>query len=421
MPAHKAEGMTMATALVERREQLGEKQKLLSTVFQEAGQDRDFTKVKCLGDDLDTMAKVEKVRALNKELTELADECRKLEVEEYAKGAQRVQDEMSRVSLPAIHPNGEKRDRSVGEMFVESEEYQVWQKQGKGHRGTFSVLLDIGLKTLFQTTAGWAPESTRIGRVIDEPTRPIQALDLIPVGQTDQAAVVYMEETTRTHAAAEKAEGVAFAESAFVLTEQTSTVRKITDSIPVTDEQLEDVSQVRSYLDMRLRFGVRQRLDNQVINGDGVAPNLEGILNATGIQTQAKGTDPTFDAIHKAMTKIRVTGRANPSGILLHPNDWEAIRLTTTADGIYIMGNPSIVGPMTLFGLPVAVGDVIVENTGLVGDFATFCALFERRGINLVVGFSGTQFAEGKALLRADMRAAFVVFRPAAFATVTGI
>ncbi len=330
---------------------------------------------------------------------------------------------MVRPSLPQnIHPAAEDtRTKSIGVLFTESEQYQAWRKNGKGEKAVLSLTFDVGLKTLFQTSAGWAPESTRISRVIDEPTRPIQALDLIPVGQTDQAAVVYMEETTRTHASAEKAEGVAFAESTFVLTEQTSNVRKITDSIPVTDEQLEDVSQVRSYLDMRLRFGIRQRLDNQVINGDGVAPNLEGILNATGIQTQAKGADPTFDAIHKAMTKIRVTGRANPTGILLHPNDWEAIRLTTTADGIYIMGNPSTVGPMTLFGIPVAVGDVIAENTGLVGDFATFCALFERRGINLLVGYSGTQFAEGKALLRADLRAAFVVFRPAAFCTVTGI
>ncbi len=121
------------------------------------------------------------------------------------------------------------------------------------------------------------------------------------------------------------------------------------------------------------------------------------------------------------MTKVRVTGRANPNAVVLHPNDWEAIRLTRTADGIYILGNPAEAGPMTLFGLPVAVGDVITENTGLVGDFANFCMIFERRGIRLMAGYSGTQFAEGKQLLRADMRVAFVVFRAAAFCTVTGI
>jgi HK97 family phage major capsid protein len=76
---------------------------------------------------------------------------------------------------------------------------------------------------------------------------------------------------------------------------------------------------------------------------------------------------------------------------------------------------------MTLFGVPVVQGDVITENTGLVGDFANYCALFDRRGVDIQAGFSGTQFVEGKQTLRADLRAAFVVFRPAAFCTVTGL
>ena len=116
-------------------------------------------------------------------------------------------------------------------------------------------------------------------------------IDVIPSGQTGQASIVYMEETTRTHSAAERAEAGAYAESTFVLEEKTSTVRSIGDSIPVTDEQLADVPQVQSYLNQRLAFGVRQRLDGQVLNGNGTAPNLKGITNTTGIQTVAKGSD----------------------------------------------------------------------------------------------------------------------------------
>jgi hypothetical protein len=36
-------------------------------------------------------------------------------------------------------------------------------------------------------------------------------------------------------------------------------------------------------------------------------------------------------------------------------------------------------------------------------------------------GFIGTQFIEGKMTLRADLRAAFVIYRGAAFAKVTGL
>lgn len=405
--------------LIQVREELGAKHDLLGQVLKEAGDDHDFTKVKALGGDLDTAAKVERFRELNSEMGDLAKKARQLELAEAGKAWQDVRTEMDEPVGTPPHPDSKSGNKSIGARLIASEEYKAFRED---HSGGLSVHFgDVSLKTLMETTAGWAPESTRIDRIIEAASRPIQVLDLIPMGGTDSASVVYMEETLRTHSAAEKIEGAAYAESAFELTERSNQVRKITDSIPVTDEQLEDESQVRSYLDQRLRFGIRQRLDNQVLNGNGTPPNLEGILQVTGIQTQAKGTDPRFDAIHKAITKCRVTGRSNPNAVVLHPNDWETIRLTRTADGIYILGNPATAGPMTLFGLPVALGDVIVENTGLVGDFANFCQLFERAGIDVQVGFVGDQFKEGKQTLRAAMRAAFAVFRPAAFCKVTGL
>jgi HK97 family phage major capsid protein len=406
--------------LVEVREKLDSRQALVGKVLEEAGEDLDFANVKCLGENLDTQAKVDTFRALNDELADLQRDVLAIKaLEDGRKTFEGVEGiKADPVGLPP-QPSARGGEKSIGQRLVESDEYREFMDDHtKGFAMSFP---DVELKTLMSTTAGWAPESGRIGRVVDAVTRPIQVLDLIPFGQTDANSIVYMEETLRTHSAAEKLEGVTYAESAFELTERSVQVRKITDSIPVTDEQLEDEAQVRSYLDQRLRFGLRQRLDTQTLGGDGVPPNLEGILNVAGIQTQAKGADPRFDASHKAMTLVRVTGRAFPDSVVLHPNDWEAIRLTRTADGIYILGNPAVAGPMTLFGLPVAIGDVITENTGLVGDFGNFCQLFERRGVDVQVGFTGTQFVEGKQTMRADLRAAFVVFRPAAFCTVTGL
>lgn len=420
----------MSSKLVETREKLDRMQDLAGQVLKEAGEDLDFSNVEVFGDEMSTGEKVEKFRALNTELADLTDEVKKLEL------AEQVKDQLHNIAEARNRPaggqpahsqpssNGDGRPRggsikAIGDRFIESEEYETYLKDRTQPVGV--SFDDVELKTLMSTTAGWAPDSDRTGRTVEAVTRPIQVLDLIPVAETDSNSVTYWEETTRTHSAAEVAEGSAYAEDAFEWTERTSQVRKIATSIPVTDEQLEDRAQVRSLLDQRLSFGVRQRLDSQVLNGNGTPPNLEGILNVTGIQTQAKGSDPTFDAIHKAMTKVRVTGRAMPGAIVLHPNDWEEIRLTRTADGIYILGNPAISGPMTLFGIPVVLGDVIAEGTGLVGDFSNFCRLYDRRGISIQVGFVGAQFTEGKQTIRADMRAAFVVERPAAFSTVTGI
>lgn len=430
--------------LVAKRNELVAKSEVLGKVFEAAGSEVDLSKVKKIGEEdcstWSTRQKAEKIKSLNDELTDLGKEVEALagvgnaqDTLDHIKGLREPQT----VKHPKPGAPGSFEIKTLGELVCDTPQFKSMIERGRGgEKGPMFLELDVYpsdvfaahevksrhfMKTLFQTSAGWSPESTRIGRVIDAVTRPIQVLDIIPMERTSQAAVVYMEETTRTHSSAEKAEAAAYAESAFALTERSSTVRKITDSIPVTDEQLDDVPMVEGYLNNRLQFGVRQRLDGQILTGDGSAPNLAGILNTSGIQTQAKSTDPTPDAIFKAMTKVRVTGRANPNAIVLHPNDWQDIRLLRTADGLYIWGSPSEAGPERIWGLPIVQTDAETENTGLVGDFANFCALFERKGVAVEMGYVNDDFTKGKKTLRAQMRAAFVVFRAAAFCTVTGV
>lgn len=419
--------MVASAKLVAKRKELDAKRASLAKVFAEAGENYDFTLAPVL-ELLGATSSVEavaKVREQKKEIEDLYDEAKELsDLEVIGSDLGQMAGDLL---APPTHQHADptqarSRRRPLGDLIVEASEFKAYTED-KTPR-TF-MLENHGLRdikaTLFETDAGWDPEDIRIGLVVDEPTRPVQILDIIPVGQTGMSTVKYMEETTRTHAAAERAEGAAYGESTFVLEEKTSEVRSIGDSIPVTDEQLEDVAMIQSYLNQRLTFGLRQRLDLQVIQGDGTAPNLEGILNTASILTQAKGIDPVPDAVHKALTKVRVTGRAFPDHVLMHQNDWQDIRLLRTADGIYIWGSPSEAGPERIWGIPVVQSDALTENTAIVGDFGNFSMIFERRGIEIQVGFVGSQFTQGKRTIRADLRVAFVVFRPAAFATVTGI
>jgi HK97 family phage major capsid protein len=368
---------------------------------------------------VDTSDALAKVKERNAELKALGEALAQAELIETA-AQMGERDRMMAAPVGGVmqHPTSTKA-RTFGEMVVGMKEYQAVDLKRRGS-GVNVYLEDVGLKTLMETTAGFAPEAPRTGLLVEAVTRPIQVLDLIPSRPISQNADKYMEETTRTHSAAEKAEGAAYAESVFVWTERSQLVEKITDSIPVTDEQLEDASQVASLLDSRLRFGLRQRLDLQVLVGDGTSPNLKGILDHS-IGTQAKGADPTFDATYKALTAVRVTGRAFPNAFIFHPNDWQDVRLTRTADGQYIMGHPSQPGATTLWGLPVAVSDAITENTALAGDFANFCYISERRGVEVAVGYVGDQFKEGKRTIRADLRCAMTVTRAAAFCKITGL
>ncbi len=408
--------------LKEKEGKLGQLQDELSKAFEEARQTEDGTldlsKVKALGEELSARQVAEEISRRNKELEELGKELDSLRAVDDA-----YQKAQSASSI--VHPGGEQKSepepQTVGEKVTASPIYKAWREGDRSQ----PISIDYGLKelkTLFETGTGWAPESTRTGTVIDATTRPVQVIDLFPSGQTGQAAVIYMEETTRTHAAAEMSEGATFPEAEFALSEKSEPVRKVGTSIPVTDEQLEDVAMVQSYLDNRLRFGLRQRLDNQLLNGDGIAPNLEGILNRTGLQSLSKASgDSIPDTIFKSMRTIRVSGRAQPNQIIMHPEDWEKVRLLQTSDGVYIWGPPMDQGPERMWGLPVTQADSLTTGTAVVGDFANFAQLFERRGIDMQMGFTGTQFTEGKQTMRADMRVALAIYRPGAFAEVTGL
>ncbi|MBA7564451.1 hypothetical protein ES708_06114 [subsurface metagenome] len=167
---------------------------------------------------------------------------------------------------------------------------------------------------------------------------------------------------------------------------------------------------------------LRARLDAQLLNGTGATPLLMGTLGLAALQEQPKGSDPTPDAIYKAMTKVRSIGFAEPSVVFINPNDWQDIRLLTTADGIYIFGSPMDAGPDRIWGVPVCQTMAAVENTGIVGDYRGFAALFMRRGITFKISDShAALFVSGVQCVRADMRCASVHFRDTAFCKVTSI
>ena len=286
-------------------------------------------------------------------------------------------------------------------------------------------VLEIGakeLKTLFQTSAGWSPESIRDDRVELKPERPVSVVNFLPTSATQHNSVKYMEETTFTNAAVEIAEAGSFPEATLALTERSQAVEKIAVFLPVTDEQLEDEEQAEDYVNDRLIFMLQQRLDLQIIQGNGTAPNMLGTNNVTGIQTQAKSADPTPDAFYKLFRKIRSDGFAEPSVVLVHPNDWEDVRLLRTADGVYIWGNPSQAGPERIWGVRVVQTTAALENTATAGDYVTYSALRLRRGVEVRVSDShSTYFTEGNQAIRADVRVAVVHYRLKAFGTVTGI
>lgn len=323
--------------------------------------------------------------------------------------------------------------RSVSQVLDGNSNYAAYRagqfEIGTGHPLDLAAFNDDewdrmrgSMKAATITLSDISPAPDRQPGIVPSAQARIFVSDLMVPGRTDSNTVTYWEETTFTNAAAETAEGVAKPESTLDYTERTDVVRKIPTWVPITDEALSDNAQLRTEIEGRLIFMVEQREEQQLLIGNGVGTNLQGILNRSGIQTQAKGADPVPDAVYRAMTKVRVTGDAEPTAVVMHPNDWQDVRLLRTADGIYIWGSPADAGPDRIWGLPVRVTTGITENTGLVGAFRPYAVIYRREGLRVVASTEHASFfIENRVALLAETRVALRVSRPAAFCSITGI
>jgi HK97 family phage major capsid protein len=306
------------------------------------------------------------------------------------------------------------RLKSLGEAFLET-------KARENKNVDFDVP-GLNVKTLMEAAAGWDPENVRSSKVVLTAEQALGVLDYIPLGTYGGDLYKYMKETTKTAGAVATAEGGAYGEAALAYTETSDEVEKIGAWLPITDEQLEDNPGLRALIDQRLLYFIKAKLESYVLTGTGTTPQIWGANSLGSVQTQAKSTDPTPDAVHKAITKVRVTGFAEPSVIFAHPNDWQDIRLLRTADGIYVYGSPMDATPARMWGIPVVQTTFQTENTAMVGDFARYCTVFIRQGVRFAVTNShDTNFVNGKQAIRADIRAVSVFYRDEAFCTVTGI
>jgi HK97 family phage major capsid protein len=373
-----------------------------------------------------TAAQVEEARTRNNELTALGkelDDVKSLDEiyqknQEYRRNDLRSASDLPMGGASASQSGGQKNSgKTLGQLVTESEAFKAYQPG----RDMNVSLKGLQMKTVMSTSAGYAPQSTRTGKEVDYAVRRPVVADLIPQTAHDQAAVKYMEETTFTNSADTVAEEGSIPESANAWTERTEAMWKISTFLPVTDEQMKYVPQVNALIDNRLTLFLKLAEETKLLTGGGTT-DLTGFLVKSGVQSQAKGSDPTPDALYKAITKVRATGFAEPTAFVMHPNDWQDIRLLRTTDGIYIWGSPAEAGPERVWSLPGVITTAETENTALLGDFQLYAEIFRGSGVDIKVSDSHSDyFVKGKMAIKATEYVTLAIYRAAAFCKITGI
>lgn len=415
----------MAT-LTEVREQMAQKSKELHDIMGEAGPDLDLSRVTILAGSNDY--KAGEIKRRHDELAALGvEEDRLALLESIGRQNEVRNDQLNRPRDGMVFPgtNGQnggwEPKKSIRERITEHKGYQAFKA---GHlRDVTLDLPGVDFKTLI-TLSDISPQSER--RVTqDMPLEDRTIADLMGSSDTTSNVVEYYEETTVTNAATMVAEGGTKPESALDWTLRSEPIRKAATWIPATKESLDDVPLLEGMIRGRLAYMVRRLEEAQLLAGNGVGQNLFGLLNRTGIQTQAKGADPNPDAVYKAMQKVRGsagTGFAEPTAVIFNPNDWTLIKLLRTADGIYIWGNPSDEGPDRIWGKPVRQTTAMTAGTALVGAFRPYAEVLRREGVTITLSTEhSTYFIENKVAILAESRLGLAVYRPSAFCTVTGI
>lgn len=341
---------------------------------------------------------------------------------------------------------------SPGQAFSESDAFLNYLAAGKPMGGSSAVTFKtlhgpdrfIGLDHKAMTDREARIEQKAvptiggtIGTAVIEPMRISEVVrtteydrlvmrDVVNVSPTSSNAVQYVTITSALPTAAlPVAESAVKPESTVALGVATAPVRTLAVWMPVTEQQLEDIPQVRNIVDVELRFDIARLEEYQMVWGVGTGENLLGIMKTSGVVAgRAVGGDTLIDRIRRAMTDVR-TAELEPNAIAIHPMDWETIALVKGTDNHYLAQVfPDAEGNMRIWGLRVVETVAMTEyrsaNTTdqrviLVGDFQRGATLWDRHQTSVAVGYINDQFIKNQRTIRAEERVAFGVKRPNAF------
>ena len=227
--------------------------------------------------------------------------------------------------------------KSIGERVIEDAGFLAFLKSG--NRGSYSVQL--------KTTLWEQKDIVGLTHILPErltaiavPARvPLGVRELIPQGRTTAGAVSWVVETSFTNAAATVAEGAAKPKSDKVFNLTTAPVQTIAHYFKMSRQSYDDLPFVVSQVENNGIYGVKKVEDNQLLNGDGVSPNLKGIMPVATAATGGAAGSSIIDAIGIAVFELAAAGYM-ADGVVVNPADWGAVALLKNSQGNYLFANP---------------------------------------------------------------------------------
>lgn len=322
--------------------------------------------------------------------------------------------------LAGVRRNGgDQGEKSLGQTFVEDERVKEFCGRAQP-RGRVDVQTKAIITSATTDTAGAAGDlvnQTRLPGIIAPPQRRLTVRDLITPGRMDGNTLEYVKETGFTNSAGMVAEGAAKPQTDLKFDLVTTTAKVIAHHTKASRQILDDVAQLSSYIDGRLRYGLAFKEEGQLLNGDGTGQNLLGIVpQATAYSAPITLTSPTsIDLMRLAMLQAALA-EYPATGHVMNPIDWAWIETLKDGEGRYIIGNPQGAISPTLWGLPVVATQSMAVDKFLTGAFRLGAQLFDRWLARVEIATENEDdFIKNLITMLCEERLALAVYRPEAF------
>lgn len=379
-----------------------------------------------LGDSIDAKLKAYAEKGVDKdEFLKVKDELKKeleAKIKEYhekndvlQKQVDTLETSLKRVSL---------KEASKPKSFAEALKEMIDPKQMQDLReGRIKSTGDLYLKTPEDMTQANSFESTevvqaqRIPGIVYDPDRSARVRDFISSGTTTSNAVSYVYEYAYDDNTDITAEGSEYEQGDFDLKVVSVNVRKITNYIIISEEMLEDVDGLVSYISVRLPAKIKLKEDTQILYGDGQGTNIKGITEYAAAYSDVLADSDVnrFDVLMAACNQATIA-EYRPTAIMLHPTDAMTMKLTKDDNGQYVFPWVYTNAGVTVDSVPVITTTAMTQGEFLVGDFKLGAQIFDRRQVS--IEFSNTSednFITGMVTVRGSERIALAVYRNNAF------
>ncbi len=237
-------------------------------------------------------------------------------------------------------------------------------------------------------------------------------LENVNTGQTGSKFVTYVQQTADSNTGW-TAEGGAKTEGEPTWSEISEEVKKIASYVKVSKEMLDDLSFIRGEINNDLMEGVREGIEEALLNGTGATGQIKGLINASmGLPGYNGNFDDEIqdanitDLMRVAKAQIEASN-FSPTHVVLNPEDIAKLQLTKASDGMYtypmFLPTQAGDGEMSIAGMRVISSTYMPVGDYLVGDLSKVNVKF-RDDMNLSVGLDTDDFTKNMITILAEAR-----------------